>query len=455
MANIPKYSPSGRAALEKQVAEYQSLLDKMLLENPAFKAQAPIVLGGKSETETSEDVTRNPGPNDPGGTTKKHSKTTNEPQQVFAPTTAEDAVRKRFDELNQFINQARLDLADEAALANRLPISTEEALDIASGQISGSPEAKTVKRFSDLLGVKGMGSPSDRAQEMLLRGAAPQEGFTFLRSLLPGARSNPRLLAEMMFNLNTATGTHMVPFAQLQTDFADAAGALTPDAVRSSIQQTAPGSAKDVARFASTSEGKLAGDASAIPGYERGLASLSEAAQTAITKNRQKTLAGALVAGIGAGMYGTRKMWGSPDEADKFNKDAAKFLFGAGGPDAVRLGDKNQYSDALNDAMRSYITREFGDDKSAKRKAYMSLVGKHAQTIGRIGEGTLKPDDTDEGYKALIGDLSSFYSGNSYNQGAPIMLPYGDKKKPGILAIDKSGKKFNRLRGADFEAIND
>lgn len=455
MANIPKYSPSGRAALEKQVAEYQALMDKLLLENPAFKAQAPIVLGGRSETETKEDITRNPGPNDPGGTTNKFSKTVNEPQQVHAPTTAEDAVRKRFDDLNKFITQAKLDLADEAALAARLPISTEEALDIASGQISGSPEAKKLKSFSDMLGVKGMGSPTDRAQEMLLRGAVPQDGFTFIRSILPGARENPRLLAELMGQLNTSTGTTMVPFAQLQSDFAGAADDLTQGAVRSSMQQTIPGSARDVGRVASTMEGKLAGDAANVPGYERGLAGLGEAAQGAITKNRQKTLAGAIVAGIAGTAYGTRKMWGSPDEADKFNKDAAKFLFGAGGPDAVRLGDKNQYNAALNDAMMNYVNREFGDDKSAKRKAYMALVGKHAQTIGRLGEGTLKPDDTDEGYKALVGDLSSFYSGNSYNQGAPIMLPYGDDKKPGILAIDKSGKKFNRLKGSDFEAIND
>lgn len=455
MANVPKYSPTKKAALEKQKADYQALIEKLLLENPAFKAQAPIVLSGKTFTETKEDITRNPGPTDPGGTTNKKSTTTNDPQQVFAPTTAEDAVRTRHDQLRAFIDQADLDLADEAALANRIPIGTDEALEILSGQLAGSPEVKQLKTFSDMLGVKGMGSPTDRAQEMLLRGAAPQEGLTFLRSLLPQARENPRLLAELMNTLNTSTGTPMVPFAQLQKDIAGAGDQLTPAGIKSTIAQGGPRTPADVERAASTIEGRAAGEAANLPGYERGMAGLGEAAQTAITKNRQKTLAGAMVAGLGGLAYGTRKMWGSPDEADKFNKNAAKFLFGAGGADTARFAQKDQYGPALNAAFQGYVGREFGDESSTKRKAFLELVGKHQQTINRLGEGTLRPDDTDEGLKGLTAALSSFYSSGNYNEGAPLILPYGGNDKPGAIAIDKSGKKFNRLRNTEFESIND
>ena len=452
MANIPKFSPKGRASLEKQVEEYTALMEKLMLENPAFAPKAPTILPGKSETVLDETVTRNPSATDPGGTNTKNSRTTTDAPRLIAPTAGEDAVRNRHNQLRAFIDQARIDLADETKLAKRIPMTTEEALDIASGQVSAMPESKRVKTFADSLGVKPMGSPVERAQDMLLRGATPNDGYTFLRSLLPGAGNDPRLLAEIMGQLNTQGGGFRVPFAQIQTDMGGLD--LSQGGVRSGLERTAPGTPVDVGTAAARLEGDITQGAGAVPAYERGLTTLGEEAGGKIRAAKRNTLLGVLGAGVVAGGSRALGMWGGPDEADKFNADARKYLFGQGGPDTAAFSKEGGYGPALSGAFGSYMTREFGDEKSTKRAAYMQLVGKHQQTINRLGEGTLKPGDSDAGYKALTDDLGSFYSAN-YNEKAPLILPYGDGKKPGMIAINKEGKKFNRLKNIDFESIND
>jgi len=459
MANIPKYSPKGRAALEKQVADYQALVEKLMLENPAFHPKAPITLSGKSETTLDETVTRNPGANDPGGSTTKNSRTTTDAPTLIAPTTGEDAVRSRHDKLRDFIDTAQLDLADEGRLATRIPMTTEEAMDIASGQVAAMPEAKKIRSFSSLLGVKGTGGATDRAQDMLLRGAVPDDGFTFIRSLLSGAKEDPRLLAELMGQINNAGGAPRVPFAQVSTDFApDVAEAFTAEGTRSWMGTGAPGSAADVAHYASQREGAVRNTANAIPGYERGLESLGADAINKISRNRKMATIGGALAGITAVGAGTAYAMHDSD-ADKYNQNARKIMFGAGGPDTIKLSEKDpaKYGEALNAALNTYVGREFGDSKSALYGRYSSLVGKHRQTISRLGEGTMRPDasTSDAGYKELVKDLNDFYASGGYNEKNPVMLPYGDSNKSGVLSIDKTGTKLARLKQHDFQSIKD
>lgn len=458
MANLPQYSPEGRKKLEAQVVAYQDLMDKLLLENPAFKAQAPIVLNAGGMTETSETNVNNPGPNSPGGTTTKTSKTTNNPQTVHYSSTAEDAVRKRHDELKNFIDTARLDLADEARLAQRIPLGLDEALQIGAEQLSRSNTAAKVRSFSDMLGVAGMGGPGQRAHEMLLRGAGPETGFTLLRSMMKGAHENPNLLAELMRDENRSI--NRVPYAAIQSDYGDVGHSLSPEGMRAGLEATGPAGIHHLGAEIATKEADLAHQANNIPGYKRGMETLERNAHERISLNRKLGYTGLGVGTLAATLGGlaiagaTKGRPSAPDETDKMRKTSSKFLFGAGGPDTVRLSDEKQYAAALNDAMNSYVTREFGDAGGATRKAYLDLVQKHKNTISRLGEGTINPDAGDEGYNSLVADLSAFYSGHGYNQTSPIMLPYGDTR-PGILSIDKSGRKFQRLKGSEFQPVGE
>lgn len=456
MANIPKYSPKGRAALEKQVAEYQVLLDKLLLENPAYQPKAPIPLAGKSETVLDETVTRNPGVNDPGGSTTKNSRTTVDPQTLYAPTGAEDAVRARHDQIRDFIDRAQLDLADEGALAARIPMTTEEALDIASGQVAAMPESKKIRNFSNLLGVKGAGGATDRAQDMLLRGAVPDDGFTFIRSLLSGAREDPRLLAELMGQINNAGGAPRVPFAKLAADYApDQAELFTEGGVKTWMGTGAPGSAADVANFATQREGTASNIAGDVPGYERGLESLGADALNKISRNRKTaTIGGALSAAAG-GL--TAAMWPTSD-VDKFHKKAKKAMFGTGSIDKELY--KTDPEGAMENAFASYVDREFGKPGDAKNARYMAMMKKYGQTFARLGAGTLKASDNDPSLTDLRKDVSAFYGNaagyDGYNAENPISFPYQSGGKGGVISFDRDMKQIARLKdGEEFAAIND
>jgi len=453
MAQIPKYSPKGRSALEKQVSDYQELLNKLMLENPAFKPSTPIVISGKSETETKDNTTRNPSPTDPGGSTDKWSKTTNEPQQVIAMTAGEDAVRKRGDDLVTFINTARGDLADEAKLAQRIPIGTEEALEIGLGQATGTPSFAKLKSFSDALGVKGTGSPIDRAQAMLMSGVTPNDGFTMIRSLFPGARENPRLLAELMGIDAASTGLDYGRIADWEGTWPTSRAGVEQQ-LRATLGGQTGGAGVEQALGATIDQIDTHSDSARQ--LEKQLVGAGGEAQRMIGANRKfATIAGVLsAAGVGAGAA----LWPT-SETTKFNEKALKTLLGSSSIDMELY--KKDPGMALGNAFGAYADREFGRAKKKPQYArYDAMMKKYAQTIARLGEGTLKLTDTDEGLSGLRSDLSSFYAAapgyEGYNSSNPIAFPYVSGKNPGVITIDKNMKHLARLKDAtEFAAIDD
>lgn len=451
MANIPKYSPKQRAALEKQIADYEKLVADLNTKLSQKTPASPIVLPGGGMTRDVEVITTPPSPTSPGGTTNRTKTTTNRPSTVYADTADAEKVRAQIDEMNAFITQGRMDLADESKLAARFPLGVDEALDIASGQLASTPSAQKLTSFGDILGVRtqtGPATPNQMAHELLLRGAVPNDGYTFLRSIMKGARNNPRLIAEIIGGLSTKP-----EYATLQSDFVDATSDLTEGGIKSNMSKNVH-SVSDVGPQMDTRAADLEAKAKDIPGHRRSLATAEEEAQRIIGRNRRNaTIGGALAATTGVGVTAYNLLTDS--DADKWNADSRKFFLGGGGGDTYKLtsSDQNEYEGALEAAIGSFASTQFGDDTNEARKKYDELIQKHRQTINRIGAGTLGESDRESApFKSLLSDLSSFY-GSSYKESAPIIFPYEAGGKFGAVSMDKMGTKFSRLEKDQFKLI--
>ena len=452
MANIPQYSPKQRASLEKQIADYEELVKDLNSKLAQKPSTPPIVLPGGGMTRDVEVITTPASPSGPGGTTNRTKTTTNRPSTVYADTADAEKVRKQIDELNAFITQGRIDLADESKLAARFPIGFDESLEVAGGQLSSSPAAKKLTSFGDILGVRtqtGPATANQMAHEMLLRGAVPNDGYTFFRSLMKDARNNPRLLAELIGKLGTKP-----EYPTLQTDFVDQTSDLTTSGIKDDMAKRVQGP-HGVRAEAISMGTDMENKAKKIPGHQRSLATAEEEAQRIIGRNRRNaTIGGALAAAATAGTVAYNFL--SDSDADKWNSESRKFLFGGGGGDTYNLTSNNpeEYANALGSAIDQFASTQFGDDTKEARKAYDALIQKHQQTLNRLGSGTLGAADknANSAFDELLKDVSKFY-GSSYKEGAPIVFPYQAGGQVGAFSMDKLGTKFSRLNKDQFEAI--
>jgi hypothetical protein len=451
----PKHSPAAEKELRATLKAKKELMEKLLLENPAFKGDAPIVLQGGGRTETDESVIRNPGANDPGGTTTKKSVTTNAGQSVHANTAAQDKVRSTFDDLNTFITTAEADLADPARLANRIPIGEEELIDVLGSGVSNAPAMGRVRTFTDLLSKMETGRPEQQALIKLIQGSNPTGGYTFLRSLMPGARENVDLLAEIMHGMNNKNrAAGMLNLDELQALRTNAPLLATPNQVSNEIRATA-----GAAGGALPAANKLANQAEQVavsaPAVERNIANMGADALNQIGKNRRTATIGSVLTGAAAGT--TAAMWPTNDTT-KFNQKALKALLGTASIDKELY--KTDPSQALENAFGAYAEREFGRSKKKPQYSrYESIMQKYAQTLARLGEGTLKITDNDQGLTDLRKDISSFYAPSAgyegYNAENPIAFPYMSGNKPGVISIDKDMKNIARLKdGEEFAAFD-
>lgn len=447
MASISKHSTKAEIALRAQLLEQQNLVKELLLKNPAFSDQATKL--GKGET-------------------------------IHAPTAGSSALRKEYNRLLADNAQIMGDLNNPAALANRIPMGVDEAVEQYAQRISGADAVTKVKTFGQELNALNKGTPIQQAQALLIKGGRPQldyEALNFprghmmhgmfdgptLRSLFPGAHTNVELLAELMERHNLAKGKGGISFESL-ADIKNSAGA---DTTARGIAQTLTGpqggpinSVDQAGSRADQLSNHYDEVADKIERNRQLLAESGTAASNRITRTRSNATIAGVMGGVVVGGGGYLALR-DPPAIDKFNKRSGKTLFGGGGADGPALSSKDPIirGNALNAAFAHYISREFGDKGSTMRSQVAALEDKHEQTFRRLAAGTLRPSktETDAAFNSLVADLGKFFSGTGYNADTPIVVGYSDDDgNPSALSIDKTGQFVSKLNDeGNFDSIGE